>query len=171
MQINPTSGNQTDACAHGWDRLGVCAVPCRVAGLGYRRDLHTAVRVLGRRCSKFFCALVAAEIQPLIANLAMILSERQDRHGQSPDRFLGDGDDERDRARGITSLAVFIVVGITYPRPIFAAANADARRRRALSIRLEALRQSRRVIWRRPMQPGQGAPAAPHWQACGPSHG
>jgi TolB-like protein len=38
------------------------------------------------------------------------LTRRQHRHGQGSDRFLGDSDNERDRARGISSLAVLIVV-------------------------------------------------------------
>jgi hypothetical protein len=90
----------------------------------------------------------------------MILPKRQDRHGQSPDRFLGDGDNERDGARGITSLAVFIVVGITIPGPSLRLRNADARRRRALSIRLKAFRQPGRLAFGRLVALKTGHPGA-----------
>ena len=103
-------------------------------------------------CALVFCALVAAEVQPLIADLATILPERQDRYGQSPGRFLGDGANERDRARGINSLAVFIVVGITYPRPILAGSKCgrtSAPRSRSWPLnsrnRLATCRRQRRI--------------------------
>jgi hypothetical protein len=37
------SRNLADACGHGWDRLGARAVT-RLAGLGDRRDRHSAFR-------------------------------------------------------------------------------------------------------------------------------
>jgi hypothetical protein len=43
-QVNPNSRDLTDDFGHGWDRLGICVVHCRLDCLGAGRDLRPAIR-------------------------------------------------------------------------------------------------------------------------------